>query len=108
MPVRAILQPSDGIWRKLRSATKQPRSSVRELICASDKISVCAIERANFEAEWAPIQTGVKSRKRGGLTQSLFRAGVKCEFSFSKRGMVSGADPLHFRFMVIFLHPIRR
>jgi hypothetical protein len=38
---------------------------VRELICGSDKISVCAIERAKFEVEWAPIQTGVKSRKRG-------------------------------------------
>ena len=32
MPVRARLQPSDGIWRKLRSATKRPRSRVRVLI----------------------------------------------------------------------------
>src|SRR6516162_3516702 len=64
MPVRAILQPSDGIWRKLRSATNWPRSRVRELICVSDKKGVCAIERAKFEAKWPPIQTGVKSRKR--------------------------------------------
>src|SRR5262249_54576958 len=54
MPVRAILQPSDGILRKLRSATNWPRSSVRELICVSDKISVCAIECAKFEVRMGP------------------------------------------------------
>src|SRR6516164_3723501 len=63
MPVRAILQPSDGIWRKLRSATNWPRSRVRELICVSDKKSVCGDRASNLKAEWPPIQTGVKSRK---------------------------------------------
>src|SRR6202163_3553448 len=37
MPVRAIAQPSAGIWRKLRSATKRPRSWVRELMGGSDE-----------------------------------------------------------------------
>src|SRR6516162_9948668 len=65
MPVRAILQPSEGIWCKLRSATKRPRSRVRELIMSSRIRKACArSSEQSLKAEWPPIQTGVKSRKR--------------------------------------------